>query len=62
LLGTYGFFDDGRVWAKNDHSNILHIGYGAGIYFMPYNKLALNISYGISKEANVFTVSTGFLF
>jgi hypothetical protein len=62
LLGAYGFFDDGRVWVKKDHSSTFHIGYGGGIYFMPYNKVALNISYGISKEANVFTVKTGFLF
>ncbi len=62
LLGTYGFFDNGRIWIKNDRSNTLHIGYGAGIYFMPYNKVALNISYGISQESNVFTIRTGFLF
>jgi hypothetical protein len=61
-LGIYGFFDDGRVWIKDDHSNVLHYGYGGGIYFIPYNRLAINLSYASSKEVNVFTVRTGFLF
>jgi len=62
LLGIYGFFDDGRVWVKNDQSNTFHTGYGGGIYFMPYNMLALNLGYGISNEANLLTVRAGFLF
>jgi hypothetical protein len=61
-LGIYAFFDDGRVWIKNDHTNKLHTGYGGGVYFIPYNKFALNISYGSSEEVNVLTVRTGFLF
>ncbi|HSN60586.1 MAG TPA: hypothetical protein VLR49_06610, partial [Ferruginibacter sp.] len=62
VLGIYGFFDDGRVWVKNDQSGTLHTSYGGGIYFIPFNLVALNLTYGISKEANVFTVRTGFLF
>ena len=61
-LGIYGFFDDGRVWVKGEDSDKLHIGYGGGIYFIPYNKIALNVSYGMSEEVNVFTVRAGFLF
>jgi len=61
-LGIYGFFDDGRVWVENDDSEGLHTGYGGGIYFIPYNTLAINLSYGSSKEVNVFTIRTGFLF
>ncbi len=61
-LGIYGFFDDGRVWVKDDNSDKIHIGYGGGVYFIPYNKIAFNVSYGMSDEANVFTVRTGFLF
>jgi hypothetical protein len=61
-LGIYGFFDDGRVWIKDDRSNKIHIGYGGGIYFIPYNTLAINISYASSSEANVVTVRSGFLF
>jgi hypothetical protein len=62
MLGMYGFFDDGRVWFNEEHSNAFHVGYGGGLYFLPYNSLAINISYGISKEVNVFTIRTGFLF
>jgi hypothetical protein len=61
-LGVYGFFDDGRVWIKNEHSNVLHAGYGGGIYFVPYNRLAVNLSFASSKEVHVFTFRTGFLF
>ena len=61
-LGIYGFFDDGRVWIEDEHSNKIHVGYGGGIYFIPYNKIALNVSYGVSSEVNVFTVRTGFFF
>ena len=61
-LGIYGFFDDGRVWVKDDNSDTFHTGYGGGIYFIPYGALALNVSYATSKEVNVFTIRAGFLF
>ena len=61
-LGIYGFFDDGRVWVKDDDSDELHTGYGGGIYFIPYGTLAINLYYGVSKEVNVFTIRAGFLF
>ncbi|MDN3656073.1 hypothetical protein QWZ08_10580 [Ferruginibacter paludis] len=62
MVGVYGFFDDGRVWAKYEKSTLLHIGYGGGIYFIPYNALAVNLSYAASREVNVFTFRIGFLF
>jgi hypothetical protein len=34
-LGLTGFFDAGRVWADNDHSDKWHTGEGGGVYFMP---------------------------
>lgn len=61
-LGIYGFFDDGRVWVTGDNSDEFHTGYGGGIYFLPFNTIALNISYAVSKEVNVFIVRAGFLF
>ncbi|GAB2825816.1 hypothetical protein GCM10027043_29100 [Ferruginibacter profundus] len=61
-IGVYAFFDDGRIWIKDDKSDELHTDYGGGIYFIPYNKLAINIFYASSKEVNVFTIRTGFLF
>ena len=61
-LGLYGFFDDGRVWIKDEDSKVFHTGYGGGIYFIPFGALALNVFYATSKEVNVFTVKAGFLF
>ncbi|WP_255155146.1 hypothetical protein [Ferruginibacter sp. HRS2-29] len=62
LVGMYGFFDDGRVWVKEDDSDKIHTGYGGGLYFMPYNKLSIDVSYAMSTEVNVFTLRTGFFF
>jgi hemolysin activation/secretion protein len=62
LVGVYGFFDDGRVWVKNDNSDKIHTGYGGGAYFMPYNKVTIDLSFAMSTEVNVFTVRTGFFF
>jgi hypothetical protein len=61
-IGVFGFFDDGRVWLKDDNSSELHTGYGGGIFFLPYNRAALTVSYAVSRDANVVAVRAGFLF
>jgi hypothetical protein len=61
-FGVYGFFDDGRVWIKEEHSTLLHTGYGGGIYFIPYSTLTLNMSCESSKEINLFIFRAKFLF
>jgi hypothetical protein len=61
-LGIYGFFDDGRVWVDNEDSRKIHTGYGGGVYFIPFNMIALNISYQISEEVKLFNIRAGFLF
>ena len=61
-LGVYGFFDDGRVWTKNDKSSELHKGYGGGIFFIPYSAATINIDYGISGEANIIKLGLDFFF
>jgi hypothetical protein len=61
-LGFFSFFDDGRVWVKDENSSRLHVGYGGGIFFVPYNLSSFNIYYASSKEANMITVRAGFLF
>lgn len=53
-FGIYGFFDNGRVWVDDEKSNKMHTAYGGGIFFLPFNMAALNLSYGISEEANIF--------
>jgi hypothetical protein len=61
-LGLTGFIDDGRVWEKNEISSQIHVGYGGGLYFLPYNALALNLYYASSKETNMVVLRAGFFF
>ena len=61
-LGVFGFFDDGRVWVKDESSSQLHTGYGGGIFLAPYNLYSFNVSYSTSKDANMIIVRAGFLF
>lgn len=61
-FGMLGFFDDGKVWVKDEDSKTLHLGYGGGFYFIPFNALGINISYARSKETSMILLKTGFLF
>lgn len=61
-FGMLGFFDDGRVWIEDEDSKTFHVGYGGGLYFIPFNALGLNLSYGRSKEVSMIMIKTGFLF
>lgn len=61
-FGMLSFFDDGRVWVKEEESNTMHVGYGGGFYFIPFNAIGLNLSYGRSKEVSMIMVKAGFLF
>ncbi len=51
--GVLVFVDDGRVWLPGEMSNTLHVGYGAGIFLAPFNKVSADITYGLSKEDNL---------
>jgi hypothetical protein len=61
-LGVYGFFDDGRVWLKDEESSKMHVGYGGGAYFLPYNLTSFSLFYSRSKEASMVTLRAGFFF
>lgn len=61
-FGLLGFIDDGKVWIEDEDSKTLHIGYGGGFYFVPFNSLGLTVSYGRSNEASMIMIKTGFLF
>ena len=61
-LGLLAFSDLGRVWIPTEDSNIWHWGYGGGIFFVPYNKIAFTITYGASTEDQLLTLKAGFLF
>lgn len=65
LRGNWGllaFFDNGRVWMPEENSNTWHYGYGGGIWFLPYNKLAFTATYGGSNEGSLINIKTGFFF
>jgi hypothetical protein len=61
-IGFIGFLDAGRVWIPTEDSDTWHFGYGGGFWILPYNKLAFTVTYGISKEDQLFNVRAGFLF
>ena len=61
-FGVFGFFDDGRVWIKDDNSSKLHTGYGGGMYLVPYKLAVLSLFYGKSDEAELITFRAGFFF
>jgi len=63
--GTWGllaFADHGRVWIPGEESDTWHHGYGGGIWFLPFNKMALTATYGVSKEDKLISVKAGFQF
>lgn len=61
-IGLIGFFDNGRVWQPGEDSKTWHFGYGGGVIFVPFNKLAITASYEISKETRQFQLRTGMFF
>ena len=61
-LGLLAFFDAGRVWVRNESSNKIHAGYGAGIWLCPLKKFVITASYTASEEGGLPLVSFGFLF
>lgn len=49
-IGFLGFVDDGRVWMPNENSNVLHVGYGAGLIVVPFRLAFISLSYGMSSD------------
>ena len=49
-LGVMGFYDTGRVWEKQDHSQQWHSGTGFGVYFAPAQLAVLQLSLGRTRE------------
>jgi hypothetical protein len=60
--GLLAFTDHGRVWMPGEESNEWHMGYGGGVWFLPFNRMALTATYGISKEDRLVNVRAGFFF
>jgi len=49
-LGLSGFYDAGRVWEKDEHSDKWHTGTGGGIYFSPAGLTIIQVMAGHSTE------------
>jgi outer membrane protein assembly factor BamA len=52
-IGILAFFDGGRVWMPGEYSGKFHTSYGTGLLIAPFNKLALQVTYGVSPEASL---------
>lgn len=61
-FGILGFYDQGRVWNDDETSDTWHNGYGGGVWMSPFGMAIVNLTYAISKEEKLYTVSLGFLF
>lgn len=60
LPGEFGFnalYDLGRVWVRGEHSDRLHHGFGAGLYFAPASSALINLTAGYSHEGFYPTLS-----
>ncbi len=58
-VGLLGYADFGRVWQNDEKSSKWHNSFGTGIYFIPFNLVAIAASVGISKEDRLFNFSIG---
>ncbi len=61
-LGLIGFYDVGKVWAKDYDSDTWHQGIGGGIYFVPAQLAVFRLVAGHSKEGWYPYFTMGFRF
>jgi hypothetical protein len=60
--GLLSFVDHGKVWIPGETSDTWHYSYGGGVWFLPFNKMAFTATYAVSKEDQLVSIKTGFLF
>ena len=61
-LGVTGFYDMGRVWEKNESSNVWHHGVGGGLFFAPAQMALFQLVAGYSNEGWYPYFTMGFRF
>jgi len=62
-MGIFGGFDYGRVWIDDEDSDKWHTAIGGGLFFAPFDILAINFSYFRGDgEINRFSFGGGFFF
>lgn len=59
-FGLIGFYDAGRVWVKDQKSDVWHHGVGGGLYFAPAQIVVISAVAGYSKEGLYPYVTLGF--
>jgi hemolysin activation/secretion protein len=62
LWGTFGFVDNGRVWANQEVSKQWHTGYGGGLWMRIYDLFMISGGVGFSEEGRYFRINGGFFF
>jgi len=60
-IGLLAFLDNGRIWQPGETYKGFHTSYGGGLILIPFNRIAITATYGVSPEttqillrANVF--------
>lgn len=61
-LGVSFHYDQGRVWADNENSDVWHQGVGGGLWFNPLGKWVFTTTYTHSDEQDLFMFNLGFMF
>jgi hypothetical protein len=61
-FGMTGFYDVGRVWVKDESSNVWHQGVGGGFYFAPAQMAVFQVLAGYSNEGWYPYIRMGFRF
>lgn len=62
MMGLIGFYDIGRVWEKDEHSNKWHNGVGGGLFFAPAQMIVIRGLAGYSSEGWLPFVVVGMRF
>lgn len=58
-IGLVGFWDQGRVWMPGEKSHKWHRGYGGGVILVPFNRISVAVTYGISEETKRMNIRLG---
>ena len=62
-FGLLGGFDHGRVWQKDEDSEIWHYSFGGGVFITPLDLMSLHFSiFRGDNEEDRFTFGGSFFF
>ncbi len=59
VFGFTSFFDIGRIYQRGTPGKGWHTGYGAGLYYIPFNLFVITATAGFSDREKVFNFSLG---